>query len=265
VTEPPRPQSVGRAQAASGDVGPADRGLQIIATGVDAVLFDLDGTLVDSGASIARSWRRWGEAVGLGDAFVFTGHGRPASDVVAELIDGTPKEIEDAIALVAQLEIADAVTVRPYSGAVELVAAIPNDRRALVTSSTRALGDARARAAGLPRFSVVLTADDVTNGKPDPEGFLAAARLLGVSRARCVVVEDSPAGLEAARRAGMARVGVATTRPAWELDAVFVASSVAALDVRFQGGGLDLVQRGPGPVRALGQGECNRSSHHRLA
>jgi sugar-phosphatase len=148
---------------------------------------------------------------------------------------------------VAQLEIADAATVRPYSGAVELLAAIPYDRRAVVTSSTRALADARARAAGLPRFSVVITADDVTNGKPDPEGLLAAARLLGASPNRCVVVEDSPAGLEAARRAGMARVGVATTRPAQELDAEFVAPSVASLGVRVQRGGLDLVQRASGP------------------
>jgi sugar-phosphatase len=90
------------------------------------------------------------------------GQNRPstaATDVVAELIDGTPKELEDAIALVAQPEIADAGTVRPYPGAVELHAAFPTTV-AVVTSSTRALAGARARAAGLPRFLVVIAADD---------------------------------------------------------------------------------------------------------
>ena len=183
-----------------------------------AVLFDCDGVLVDSGASIERAWRRWALERGLdGDAIVAVAHGRRTEDTMREL--GLSEDLVAGVELLEGYEIADAPSVHAFPEAAALLAELPPGSWAVVTSGTRALATSRLAAAGLPLPSVLVTADDVRAGKPDPEGYLEAARRLGCSPADCVVVEDAPAGVQAALAAGMRVVGLTTTHAPVELEA----------------------------------------------
>lgn len=177
---------------------------------VDAVLLDLDGTLVDSTPAVARCWRRWCAEFGLRyeDLAAHEAHGRPSREVVAELL---PAElVDEAAARLDVLEIEDTDGVRPLPGAQALLDQLPAGRWAVITSCGRHLAAARTAAAGL-RTSVVVTADDVARGKPDPEPYVLGARRLGVDPARCLVVEDAPSGVRAGRAAGAVVVALRTT------------------------------------------------------
>jgi sugar-phosphatase len=169
------------------------------------VLFDSDGVLVDSDASVARAWARWARSLGL-DPTAVGGmvHGRRAADTVALLVDA-PQRV-DALARIDAYELEDALTVAAIAGALPLTASIPADRWAVVTSANAALAAARLRAAGLGRPGALVTADDVAAGKPAPDGYQAAAGLLGQPPQACVVLEDSESGVAAARAAGVATV-----------------------------------------------------------
>lgn len=195
----------------------------------DAILLDLDGTLVDSTDSIARCWLRWCRQYDVDPARLADAHGRTTADIVADLLPGPM--VSAALARVDELEIDDAGTVRAMPGAAELLASIPADRRAVVTSGSAVIAAARMRAAGLTPPGVVVTADDVLRGKPHPEPYLLGARRLGVEPGRCVVVEDAPSGIAAARAAGMAVVGIVSTHEARQLEADLVAGSPAELRV----------------------------------
>ncbi len=191
-----------------------------------AVLFDCDGVLVDSGASIERAWRRWALERGLdGDAIVAVAHGRRTEDTMREL--GLSGDLVAGVELLEGYEIADAPSVHAFPEAAALLAELPPRSWAVVTSGTRALVTSRLAAAGLPLPSVLVTADDVRAGKPDPEGYLEAARRLGCSPADCVVVEDAPAGVQAALAAGMRVIGLTTTHAAAELQAATLVASWA--------------------------------------
>jgi sugar-phosphatase len=205
---------------------------------VDALLLDLDGTLVDSAPAVERSWRRWALSWGLGADLVVT-HGVPARQVLAGLVP--PDEVEPAFAALEAIEVADVDGVVALPGAVRTLDALPAGRAAIATSGTRPLAAARIRAAGLAAPAVVVTADDVPVGKPDPAPYLLAARRLGVDPARCLVVEDAPAGLLAGRAAGCRTLALLTTHPAGELalaapDAVL--PTLAGLTVEARPGGL---------------------------
>ncbi|GAB3644339.1 hypothetical protein GCM10028832_31960 [Streptomyces sparsus] len=130
-------------------------------------------------------------------------------------------------------------------GTAELLAALPRDRWAVVTSATRELGDARLRAAGVSA-PLIVAADDVTRGKPDPEPFLLAAAELGVRPSRCVVFEDAPAGLSAARAAGMRTVALTTTHRPEELTADLVVTDLSALSVQVTPVGIVIGTRAAG-------------------
>lgn len=170
-----------------------------------AVLFDCDGVLVDSDAAVVRSWTRWALAMDLDPEEVLPAvYGRRSVDTVAEFI-ALPRRRE-ALELIDRLEIEDAATTTPIPGAAGLVAAIPPHRWATVTSASRDLAHARLKAAGLGAPDVLVTAGDVEHGKPHPEGYLTAAQHLGVPAEQCVVVEDAPAGIRAARAAGVRHV-----------------------------------------------------------
>ncbi len=178
--------------------------MQIPARGL---LFDNDGVLVDSDAAVAASWSRWALEHDLDPAAVLAVvHGRRAADTVADLV------AEDRRAAAAELidryELEDAGTVPAVAGAADLLAALPPDVWAVVTSGTPALATARLTAAGLPLPGAMVTGHDVRTGKPDPEGYLLGARLLGVPPEETVVVEDAPAGIAAGRAAGARVVGV---------------------------------------------------------
>jgi sugar-phosphatase len=180
---------------------------------VEAIVFDNDGVLVDSFASVESAWRRWSIEHGLDPAVVMpTVHGRPSRETVAALLP--PMLVDGALRRIDALEIEDAATVTALPGAVDLLASIPAGRWAIVTSATAALFEARRLAAGLPRPTLVITADEVTRGKPDPEGYLAAMRRLGVFPPRAAVFEDSSSGIAAAIAAGAGTViRVGTGRP----------------------------------------------------
>jgi sugar-phosphatase len=204
---------------------------------VDAVLFDLDGTLIDSSGSVQRSWRALAEHIGRPWPEVEPHiHGVPVGQVLALLEPDMPA---DEVARVSEFmittESSDTDGVVAQQGAIEALTLLAPDRAAIVTSGTVRLASARIAAAGLPRPAVVITADDVELGKPDPAPFLAGARSLGFAPGRCLVVEDATAGVTAAKAAGCPVVGVLTTHD--RLDAPSV-PSLDLIDFRRVDGGL---------------------------
>jgi sugar-phosphatase len=168
-----------------------------------AVLFDCDGVLVDSDASVLAAWSRWARELDLDpDAVIGVVHGRRSADTVAELV-AAPRRAA-AAELIDRFEVEDAASVTAIAGAVALSSAVP--RWAVVTSGHRELAAARLRAAGISVPEVLVTAGDVAQGKPHPEGYLRAAQRLGVAAAETVVLEDAAAGIAAARAAGVSAV-----------------------------------------------------------
>ncbi|MDF3146680.1 MULTISPECIES: HAD family hydrolase [unclassified Streptomyces] len=175
-----------------------------------ALLLDMDGTLVNSDAVVERIWRRWAERHGLdGDEVMKVVHGRQGYASMALLLPDRPMEQNhaDNARMLAE-ETADVAGVVPIPGAPEFLASLRGLPHALVTSADVALSTARMAAAGLELPEVRVTAESVGASKPDPEGFLKGAAELGVAPADCVVFEDSAAGIEAGRSAGMRVVGV---------------------------------------------------------
>ncbi|MEU6180968.1 HAD family hydrolase [Streptomyces coeruleorubidus] len=175
-----------------------------------ALLLDMDGTLVNSDASVERVWRRWSERHGLdGDEVMKVVHGRQGYASMALLLPGRPMEqnYADNARMLAE-ETADTEGVVPIPGASEFLASLRGLPHALVTSADVPLSTARMAAAGLDLPEVRVTAESVGASKPDPEGFLKGAAELGVAPADCVVFEDSGAGIAAGRSAGMTVVGV---------------------------------------------------------
>jgi sugar-phosphatase len=171
-----------------------------------AVLSDLDGVLVDSRASIERGWQLWAAERGIPEPAAEVLHGRTSAAVVAELAPHLDAEREAAEVERIQVEQGGAVTALP--GAGDLLSGWPRGRLAIVTSGTGELAAARLDAAGLQAPDVLVSAERVGRGKPDPEGYLLAARELGVDPAACVVLEDTPAGIAAGLAAGARVVGI---------------------------------------------------------
>ncbi|MFD5868701.1 HAD family hydrolase [Corynebacterium sp. NPDC060344] len=173
-------------------------------------LFDIDGTLVDSTPAVERSWRTWATENGFdGDEILAVSHGRRTEDTLADLL--APDLVRPAYLRMSELEMGDLDSVVALPGAAELLASLPRDRWAAVTSGARELMSARLTAAGLPVPDVMVTAEDVEAGKPDPAGYLLAAEQLGAEPSDCLVIEDAPAGLEAGTRAGCRVIAVATS------------------------------------------------------
>jgi len=170
---------------------------------VDGLLLDCDGVLVDSHNAAAVAWNQWARRWAPGfDFHRDIEHGRRIRDVVAELIS-TPSDVEAATAELIQLEVDNAADVVPIPGARELLASIPAGRWAVVTSGGRAIATARMASAGLAPAHVLVTGEDVERGKPFPDPYLLAAERLGLPPERCAVFEDAPAGIAAARAAGV--------------------------------------------------------------
>ena len=181
-----------------------------------AVLFDLDGVLVDSTPAVARVWTLWAKKHGfVPEDVVRQAHGRPSIATIRELLPHADHEAENCE--VERGEIADIAGVVPLPGALELLRALPADRWIIATSCTRALAEVRIRAAGLPMPKKFVTSNDVSRGKPDPEPYIKAARYLGFTPADCVVVEDAPAGIRAGKAAGARVLALRTTAPDPEL------------------------------------------------
>jgi sugar-phosphatase len=167
-----------------------------------AFLFDMDGTLLTSIAAAERVWTRWAHAHGLdAEAFVPTIHGARAIDTVRRV--ATPgMDAEAEAARITAWELEDTIGVEAIAGAAAFTASLPPQAWAIVTSAPRELAVRRLQAAGLPPAPVMVTAEDVERGKPDPSGYQLAAARLGVEAAHCLVFEDAPAGIGAAEAAG---------------------------------------------------------------
>jgi HAD superfamily hydrolase (TIGR01509 family) len=175
-------------------------------TTVQAMLFDMDGTLVDSDAAVERAWLRWGREHGIDAATVLAGiiMGSPADHTVARLRpDLAGAEFRRAVERQLAVQYDDLADIAPTTGALELLTTL--DRLglpwAVVTSADAVLAAARLGVAGI-EAPLVITVDDIRAGKPDPEGYLLAARRLGVDPADCLVVEDAEPGVVAGRAAG---------------------------------------------------------------
>lgn len=181
-----------------------------------AILFDLDGVLIDSTAVITRHWQEWAQRHGLDvEAIMQVAHGRRTIETMRLIAPHLDLDEEERRFTAA--EVTDTEGIITIDGALALLQSLPPDAWAIVTSGSRELAAARLRSRGLPVPPILVTADDVVNGKPHPEPYLLGARRLGLAPDQCVVVEDAPAGLRSAADAGMRAVGVATTHPIEEL------------------------------------------------
>ena len=167
-----------------------------------AILFDLDGVLVDSTRAVDREWREWAAHKGVdGDAIMAIAHGVRTIEVIRRVAPHLDAETEAAAIENHEAHDQRGVTVMP--GAADLLKSIPAGQWGVVTSGSRLLAQNRLRYCGLPVPEVLVTSDDVTNGKPHPEPYLKGAQGLGFRPEECVVIEDAPAGIESARAGGM--------------------------------------------------------------
>lgn len=190
----------------------------------------MDGVLIDSAPAVERVWRKWALDHRVDPAYAIQqAHGRRSIETIRAVAPHMDAELENI--KVEQMEIEDKEGVTALAGAAEILRELPAGRFAIVTSATRPLAVARLGYAGLIVPKNMVTADDVINGKPSPEPYLKGAALLGVAPADCLVFEDTPAGVAAARAADMRVVALGNTYPAHELQAADARVN-SLLDVR---------------------------------
>jgi len=183
-----------------------------------ALLFDLDGVLVDSTPAVTRVWTSWALEHGFDpEEVVRMAHGRTSLSTIIELLPNGDHAAEDRD--VERREIEDVDGVVPLPGALELLHTLPPHRWAVVTSGTRPLAEVRIRAAGLPLPKHFVTASEITRSKPDPQPYLLGAKSVGFAPGECVVIEDATAGIRSAKSAGSKVIALRTTAPDAELAA----------------------------------------------
>lgn len=199
----------------------------------DAVLFDNDGVLVDSHVQVELAWRQVCAEFELDYAALESELiGVPAADTLARYLP--PDRLADAVPRLEDLEVEHAGSTPPLTGALPLTGSLPNHAWAVVTSATRRLADARWAGAGINPPEATITADDIVNGKPDPEPFVKAAALLNVSPKNCVVFEDSPSGGIAAAGAGCTVIAVGD-QP-WTISPVARVPDLASVSFEYTAG-----------------------------
>ncbi len=206
-----------------------------------AILFDLDGVLVDSTHSVARFWKQWAAEHNVSpEEAVRVAHGRRTLETVRLLAPHLDAEAETL--RIEAIEADDSSSLERVKGALELLSSLPAGRWAVVTSGTRYLATRRLANNGLPQPLAFVTADEVSQGKPHPEPYLKGAELLRLPPQECLVFEDAPAGIESAHAAGMTAIALATTYPLAELaraDAVI--RDLSGVSVRLNGTALDIL------------------------
>ncbi len=215
---------------------------------VDAIIFDMDGVVIDSGDIYAKHWRLWGEGHGLDyDTDIAPVHpGRPPVEtirIVAPHLDAKAESAGFNDVLDAD-DLDDDIAAMP--GAVSLLTSLPPDRWAIATSAFRVIAEQWLARAGLPEPAALVTVDDIENGKPAPDPFLRAAELLGKDPRRCLVVEDAPAGISGARAAGATVLAVQTTHAPDDLgEADHLTAGLHTISATFDGDGLLVSWRPP--------------------
>ncbi len=196
-----------------------------------AILFDLDGVLVDSRKAVERSWERWAKERGVhNDSLLKLAHGRRTVESLPEIAPHL--DVATEVALLERIESEETRGLFPINGALELLQPLLPEQWAIVTSGSAKVALARMRFCAIPTPVVFVTALDVHNGKPAPDGYLAAAKRLGVPAADCVVVEDTQAGISSGKSAGMNVIAVeGTEQPDGLLQADIVARKLADIRV----------------------------------
>jgi sugar-phosphatase len=196
----------------------------------EAILFDLDGVLIDSTSCITRHWQDWADRNGLDMAAVMrVAHGIRTVETIRLVAPHLDAEREAECFTAA--EVLDTEGVVVIEGALPLLRGLPEGVWAIVTSGSSDLARARLKRAGLPIPQTLVTGDDVRQGKPAPEPYLVGAERLGKAVERCVVIEDAPAGVEAAHAAGMQVIGITTTHSREELECAVVVDRLSALRI----------------------------------
>ena len=193
------------------------------------LLFDNDGVLVDSMASVEGSWGVWARTFSPGFKLTYEYHGQRASEIVAQLVGEA--EFDEALERINRLELDLTHLTTPMPGARELVASLESGKWTVVTSAGKDLGTSRLKAAGLPIPEELVSADDVSKGKPNPEPYLMGAKKLGLDAANCIVFEDAPSGVRAGKAAG-AKLVVGVGKEALESDADIVIASLEGISFR---------------------------------
>lgn len=180
------------------------------------VLFDMDGVLVSSIGSVNRCWRRWAVHYGVPNAESYhVPHGVRAIDIMKQLVPGI--DPVEGLRRIEDMELQDTADLKVLPGAQELLESLPVAAWAIVTSATRRLLLGRLQAAGLPLPGLIVSADMVERGKPDPEPYRRGAELIHSQPGDCLVVEDAPSGVQAGVAAGCTVLGVEGTHPREEL------------------------------------------------
>jgi sugar-phosphatase len=204
------------------------------------ILFDMDGVLISSIGSVVRCWRRWAEHYDVPNAEIYeVPHGMRAIEIVKELRpDIDPQE---GLRVIEDMEMEDVSGLTVLPGVRTLLASLPLDRWAIVTSATHRLLIRRLEVAGLPIPQRIISADMVERGKPDPEPYRRGAELLGLPPAECLVVEDAPSGVGAGIAAGCRVLGVLGTHSAEDLKATtWIVPSLEAVTIAAHDDGLEL-------------------------
>jgi sugar-phosphatase len=208
-----------------------------------AVLFDLDGVLIDSTPAVARVWRQWALEHGFDpETVVHLAHGRPSRATIRELLPNSDIEAEDREVERREMEDIEGIILLP--GAQRLLNSLPLERWTIATSCTRPLAEVRLRAAGLPIPNNMITSSDVKIGKPHPEPYQKAASILGFSAPDCVVVEDAPAGVRAGKASGARVIGFPTTMAIQDLESAgadWIVENCAAISAQNGDRGLSLI------------------------
>ena len=190
----------------------------MVQTSCSALLFDLDGVLVDSTPAVVRVWTKWAVAHGFDpEEVVHRAHGRPSISTIRDYLPNADHELENLVVLNGEIEDLEGVIALPGTG--DLLNALPANRWTIVTSCARPLAEVRIRAGGLPIPEKLVTSTDITHGKPHPEPYLKGAAVLGFPIGDCIVFEDVPAGIRSGKSAGARVVAFRTTAKDEELKA----------------------------------------------
>jgi mannitol-1-/sugar-/sorbitol-6-phosphatase len=204
------------------------------------ILFDMDGVLISSIGSVVRCWRQWAEHYDVPNAEIYeVPHGMRAIEIVKQLRpDIDPQE---GLRVIEDLEMEDISGLTVLPGVRALLASLPLDRWAIVTSATHRLLIRRLEVAGLPIPQRIISADMVERGKPDPEPYRRGAELLGLPPEQCIVVEDAPSGVGAGIAAGSRVLGVLGTHSAEDLKAaMWIVPSLENVTILTNADGLEL-------------------------
>ena len=207
---------------------------------VQAVLFDLDGVLVDSSRSVELVWREWGKLRNRSpEPFIALAHGRRTSETIRLVGPELDARAEAAVLDRMEEECTEGLVAGP--GAMSLVRAIPLGRWGVVTSGHRPVATLRLTSVGIPVPPVLVTGDQVTNGKPDPEPYLAGLKGMALDADQCLVIEDAPPGIVSAKAAGLRVIALTTTHRAEALrEADIVVEDLTRVSIRVVAGGLEL-------------------------